>query len=110
MTAGAAAEAAAAAFLQKRGCRLLRQNYFCRFGEIDIIADDGGVLAFVEVRRRQNLAAAAASITAAKRKKLTAAAGHYLAASGHAGDCRFDALLVDGQGAVRWLKNAFGGE
>ncbi|MGI9307144.1 MAG: YraN family protein, partial [Gammaproteobacteria bacterium] len=49
---GKNAEQTAAAFLQKRGLRVLQKNYRSRRGEIDIIAEDGQTLVFVEVRRR----------------------------------------------------------
>ncbi len=47
---GRSAEIAAAAELGRRGYRIIASNYRCRQGEIDFVADDGGVLAFVEVR------------------------------------------------------------
>jgi len=47
---GAWAEDAAAAFLVKRGLKLLERNYRCRFGEIDLVLRDARTLVFVEVR------------------------------------------------------------
>ena len=105
--AGFAAEDVAAAHLQKRGCRILKRNYHSRRGEVDIIVDDNGETVFVEVRKRASLDDAAESITPAKQKKLIAAANHYLSSDGLAGACRFDAVLVDGDGKVEWVKNAF---
>jgi len=107
---GRHAERLAAAFLQERGLTLVARNYRCRFGEIDLIARDGKTLVFVEVRLRKNTAfgGAAASITAAKRAKLLRAARHYLAGVARAPACRFDALLLSGDGPIEWLQNAFG--
>ena len=104
---GKQAEAAAAAFLQKRGLRLIRANYRVRGGEIDLIMRDGAAIVFVEVRRRANPAfgGAAASITARKRRKLAFAAARYLAAAGGGKPARFDAVLLDGRGQIRWQKN-----
>ncbi|PIU17035.1 MAG: YraN family protein, partial [Gallionellales bacterium CG08_land_8_20_14_0_20_59_87] len=49
MKAGAQAEQTAAQYLQQKGLRLVQANYRCRFGEIDLIMQDGPVLVFVEV-------------------------------------------------------------
>jgi len=79
---GESAENLAAAFLQQNGLKLVTRNYRCRFGEIDLIARNGKMLVFAEVRLRASaeFGGAAASITAAKRVKLARAARHYLAA------------------------------
>ena len=104
---GKAAEETAAAFLQKNGLRIVARNYRCRQGEVDIVAEDGGTLVFVEVRRRRRgHFAAAESIDGHKQRRLTAAAMHYLA-DGGSRPCRFDAVLVDSENAVRWLRAAF---
>ncbi|VAW39654.1 Endonuclease [hydrothermal vent metagenome] len=50
---GRAGEDAAAAFLLAQGYRIIVRNYRRRFGEIDIIAEDGTVLVFVEVKARK---------------------------------------------------------
>ena len=39
-------------FLKKNGYKILERNYHSRYGEIDIIASKGGILAFVEVKTR----------------------------------------------------------
>jgi len=39
-------------YLQKHGYKILDRNFHCRFGEIDIIAQDGQTLVFVEVKTR----------------------------------------------------------
>ncbi|MFO1318155.1 MAG: YraN family protein [Burkholderiales bacterium] len=108
---GDAAEDLALAHLLAKGCRLEQRNYRCRFGEIDLIMVDRGTLVFVEVRKRSDsrFGSAAESITAAKRNKLVITAQHYLARSGAERACRFDAVLIDGQGRVEWLRDAFGG-
>jgi putative endonuclease len=107
---GRQAEDAAAIFLQQHGLTLVERNYHCRFGEIDLIARDGGTLVFVEVRMRSNRAfgGAAASITAAKRNKLLRTARHYLSGLTRTPACRFDAVLISGEAAAPdWLKNVF---
>ena len=51
---GRQGEDAAACYLEKSGYTLLRRNYTCRLGEIDIVAMDRDVLVFVEVRSRSS--------------------------------------------------------
>lgn len=109
-TRGDDAEQRAAAYLQRAGLQLVERNYRCRFGEIDLIAREGTTLVFVEVRMRtsERFGGAAASITATKQAKLLRTARHYLAGLARAPQCRFDALLVNGNdGSIEWLKNAF---
>ena len=45
----------AAAYLKRKGYRILEQNFRCRQGEIDLIARDGGYLVFIEVKYRSSL-------------------------------------------------------
>lgn len=107
---GQEAEARAARYLEAQGLKIIERNYRSRYGEIDLIARDGATVVFVEVRARRSNAfgGAAASITAAKRDKLTRTALAYLAAQGRNPRCRFDALLISGEGdAVEWIQDAF---
>ena len=69
---GKAGEEAAVQFLRQHGYRILERNYRCRFGEIDLIARDGPMLAFVEVktRRSQKYGPPAAAVTFQKQRHL----------------------------------------
>jgi len=49
---GTKAEEQAAAYLKEQGYEILDRNYWCRFGEIDIIARNEEYLCFVEVKYR----------------------------------------------------------
>jgi putative endonuclease len=71
---------------------------------------DGATLVFVEVRQRSHrtFGGAAESITARKRDKLIATARHFLARQRNLPPCRFDAVLVDGEGRIEWIRDAFG--
>jgi putative endonuclease len=66
---GVQAEILAAQYLQQRGLKLVTQNYRGRFGEIDLIMQDGASLVFIEVRLRRNanFGGAAASIDPPKQ-------------------------------------------
>jgi len=107
---GARAEDLCAGLLRAAGLVLIERNWRCRHGEIDLIADDGGMLVFAEVRMRSGpgFGGAGESVTAAKRQRLLAAARLYLARRPQA-LCRFDVFLVDGAAAsVQWIRDAFG--
>ncbi len=77
---GQRGEAMARSFLQERGYRILESNYRCRFGEIDIVAQDGDQTVFVEVRTRLSTAYGTPeeSLTSAKQRHLLAASQEYL--------------------------------
>lgn len=105
---GARGEALAARFLARRGMRIVARNYRCRQGEVDLVAKDGETLVFVEVRWRSGdrFGGAAESIDAHKLKRMAKAARHYLARKGADRPCRFDAVLIDGEGrTLSWLQD-----
>src|SRR4030088_716873 len=107
MNAGAAAETLAAEFLEARGLAVVKRNYRCRGGEIDIIARDGATLVFVEVRLRSSSAFGGAreTLPSANRRRLKYAPGFFLAGLPREPPCRFDAVLLDGLDTTRieWL-------
>lgn len=108
--AGARAEDLCAGLLKAAGLRVVERNWRCRHGEIDLIAEERGVLVFAEVRMRTGAAfgGAGESVTAAKRSRLVAAARLYLSRRPET-PCRFDVFLVDGAAAqVQWIRDAFG--
>ena len=72
-------ERIAAAHLEAEGYRIVERNFRCREGEVDIIAENGGCLAFVEVRTRRGdaMGEAADSLTPLKGARITAAAEAY---------------------------------
>lgn len=104
---GVTTENLAANYLTAQGLQIKARNWQCRFGEIDLIAIDGDTIVFVEVRRRtrSKFGDAATSITPAKQAKLMATAQLYLATLRNTPPCRFDAILLDGNTELRWLKN-----
>ena len=108
---GVLAEQLAAKYLQQHGLKLLQTNYRCRFGEIDLILQEGEVHVFVEVRLRSSTAfgGAAASIDTRKQAKLVHTAQHYLSQFKRIPPCRFDAILMQAadSNSIEWIKNAF---
>ncbi len=73
-------EGVASRFLQEKGYVLLATNYRCRWGEVDIVAQEGEELVFVEVRTRRGVefGTPEESVTAAKARKLIATAQEFL--------------------------------
>lgn len=106
---GQAAESRAEAFLKTHGLALVARNWRCRFGEIDLVMQDGPTLVFVEVRlrSRSDFGGAAASVTLAKQKKLLAAARQYLSTLKTLPPCRFDVVALSGETPPEWIRNAF---
>jgi putative endonuclease len=70
----------AAAYLQRLGYSILARNYRCRGGEIDLVATDGPVIVFVEVktRRRTEWGGPLEAVDARKRRRMAMAANHFL--------------------------------
>lgn len=97
------------------GLKLVTRNYRTRFGEVDLIMQDGETLVFIEVRFRksESFGGALASIGSAKQKRLIAAAEQYLTQFRRPPPCRFDAVLLttganeSAASTVEWLKDAF---
>ncbi len=101
--------------------RIEARNFRARGGEIDIVARDGDVLVFVEVRFREEgtHGAPEESVTSAKRRRIVSAARAYLATLAHADwrEARFDVVAVDGRrpevpgardsAAIRHYRGAF---
>jgi putative endonuclease len=109
---GIQSEQAARRALERDGWTVLASRVRTAAGEIDLIADKDGLLAFVEVKARPHLAEAAAALSARQRQRLLAAAEIVLAEHadwGRAG-VRFDVLVVDAEGNVRRVADAFRAE
>ncbi|GAC1341191.1 MAG: YraN family protein [Acetobacteraceae bacterium] len=106
---GVAAEAAASAAVQSDGWTILAQRLRTPAGEIDLVAQRDGLLAFIEVKARPDLAGAATALGLRQRARLIAAAEVALAANPGWGEngVRFDVVLVDRFGRVRRIVDAF---
>lgn len=106
---GRDAEVLAAAALERDGWRILGSRIRTPLGELDLIAERGGLVAFLEVKRRSTAAEAAFSVTERQRRRIVAAAEAWLATQPDAATegVRFDVLLVDAAGRVRRIADAF---
>lgn len=69
-----------AEYLRGKGYRILAANWKCRFGELDLVAEDGVYLCLVEVKLRKSAAygSAAEFVDRRKQNRLRAAAELYL--------------------------------
>lgn len=94
---GRRGERLAAWHLRRRGCRILARNYRCPHGEIDLIALDGEVLVFVEVKSRTAIEAAQpeSNYQLPQQRRAAAAAQYFLMESGAQNwPSRFDLVSV----------------
>ncbi len=108
-------EERAARYLRLRGYRIVETNFSCRSGEIDLIAQRGKYLVFVEVKLRKNadFAAAREFVTAAKRQRIRTAAALWLSQHETVKQPRFDVVEIyaprgaEGPITVNHIENAF---
>lgn len=113
---GRRGEECAAAFLEKRGYRIAARNYRTRYGEIDLIAEKGEILAFVEVKTRaaDSWFSPAEAVSAAKQRRILLAAQEYLQLAPCDLQPRFDVIEIVAAGGegfvprqIRHLEDAF---
>ncbi len=108
---GRLGEEQAAAYLTDLGYKILVRNWRCERGEIDIVAMDGGTLAFIEVkaRRSDRFGTPADAVDHRKQERLRLLALSYIHATGHsAAAFRFDVMAVDlKRGTITLTKDAF---
>lgn len=94
---GAAGEEAAARLLVEKGYRVVARNHRCRLGEVDLVAERGPLLVFVEVRTRATsvFGGPEETVDARKRRRFIAAVRDYLSRRrGPAREIRFDVVAV----------------
>jgi len=77
---GYGGEGQAAAYLQNRGYKILQTNFTCTYGELDIIAQDGDAVVFVEVKSRlsDKYGRPAEAVTKPKQRSISMAAATYI--------------------------------
>ncbi len=107
---GREGEARAADYLRKKKYALIGANYRCRFGELDLIAQKGELVIFVEVKLRKNdsFGPAAEAVTLSKQQKLRRAALSWLASHDCQAPTRFDVIeIYTDTGKLNHIENAF---
>ncbi|MCK9362217.1 MAG: YraN family protein [Syntrophales bacterium] len=110
---GKRGEELAAVYLAKVGYRIIERNYRCIFGEIDIVAEEGGSIVFIEVKSRRSIAYGdpQLAVGARKQKKISMVALNYIEEKHqHSRNARFDVVAVKILPAgtnIELIKNAF---
>lgn len=111
---GGAGERLAVAYLQERRFKIVEQNYRCRGGEIDIVARDGKIYVFIEVKCRLSACYGPpqSAVTLFKQRQISKAALTWLAANHkHDVDARFDVVAISfrssGEPVIEHIVNAF---
>ena len=106
---GVRGEVTAREYLKKKGYKILKENFRCPIGEIDLIARLGKVVVFVEVKARdnENFGRPIESVTMHKANTIRRCASFYQAHFGTSQDeYRFDVIEVL-RGQVNHIENAF---
>ena len=107
---GSEKEREACRYLERKGYRILATNYWCRGAELDIVARDGGVLVFVEVkyRRSPKFGSGLCAISPKKIRSITRCARYYIYRERIPPNMpmRFDVVAMDENG-VTHLEHAF---
>lgn len=93
---GIEGEAVARRFLEGLGFRILEENFACPLGEIDLIAQDGEVLVFVEVKARRStrFGGPAEAVHARKQRQIVRVAEAYMRERRLRVPCRVDVVAV----------------
>ena len=106
---GVEGEDLAAKALKKKGYKLIEKNYRSRFGEIDIIAEEGGWLVFIEVKRRNSMTFGGSlqAVDERKKRRMANCAAYYMKKHECADrKVRFDVVGIDGN-ELKIVRHAF---
>lgn len=114
---GSTGERLTAEFLRKNGFVIVKRNYHCRYGEIDIIAENKEYIIFTEVktRREDSLVSPAEAVDVHKQRRIILTAEDFLSKYETELQPRFDVAEVtvfkktDGTDGYKlhYIKNAF---
>ena len=113
---GRLGEQLTAEYLEEKGYEIVERNFKCRFGEIDVIAEDRKFLIFAEVKLRKSAEYGAARefVDARKQERLRQTALLWLEGHETRLQPRFDVIEIyepDGmatkQPVIRQLEDAF---
>ncbi|MHB8828474.1 MAG: YraN family protein [Syntrophales bacterium] len=113
LSVGKRGEELAAAYLAKVGYKIIERNYRCVFGELDIVAEEGDSIVFIEVKSRRSAAYGDPQLAVdfRKQKKISMVALDYLEKKRqHNRNARFDVVavkLLPAGTTIELIKNAF---
>lgn len=108
---GAYFEDSAICYLQKQGLTLVAKNYFSKYGEIDLIMQDGSCTVFIEVRYRKNTryGDAVSTVGYHKQQRIINTAYDWMFGqqfNAEQLEYRFDIFAINGK-QYQWIQNAF---
>ena len=94
---GALGEKYAAKYLKQQGLKIREKNYKCKLGEIDLIARDGGEIAFIEVKTRpaDPYVRGMYAVDKRKREHILRTSAHYLAENPCSLQPRMDVIEIE---------------
>lgn len=108
---GAHGERLAERFLEQHGVTILARNVHSRYGEIDLIAQEGETLLFIEVKFRQSnhFGSALDSVTPQKQTRFLKTVEAYLQENPSDAPLRIDVIGITNRyrPKIEWIKNAF---
>jgi putative endonuclease len=101
-------EERAGEYLEKNGIVILKRNYRCKQGEIDIIGKDGNCVVFFEVKYRScdNYGHALLAVDTKKQKKICKCATCFCMQNAWVNEFRYDVIAISDT-KIEWMKNAF---
>ena len=110
---GKRGETLAISFLKKNGYRIIESNFRCRYGEIDIIAQDGKTVAFIEVKTKTSnrFGSPTQAVDSRKQRQVSKTALAYISQKRLTNySARFDVVGINIKGSnseIELIKNAF---
>ncbi|MDX1293273.1 MAG: YraN family protein [Hyphomonas sp.] len=106
---GRTGEALAAFYLRLKGYRILARRVRTPVGEIDLIAEKAGIVAFVEVKARRQADAALGAVTPQSWHRIARAADHWMARRPHYADhgWRYDLIAITPGRLPRHVRDAW---
>ena len=109
---GSKQEAIATKYLESLGYSIIENNFYCRSGEIDIIAKEGDYYVFIEVKYRSSTEHGypIEAIDQRKIRKVVNTTKYYMLTHNISeySPCRFDVIVILGED-ITLIKNAFDG-
>ena len=99
--------------IKRLGYKKIIRNYRCPQGEVDLIANDGNTLVFIEIKTRRSgsVGYAKEAVNARKRRQLSKVALFYMKSNNCCeAKARFDVIAVSlkgGKPLIEVIKNAF---
>ncbi len=105
---GAFYEEAVKEYLIRQNVVVLYQNYYCHYGEIDLIAKEQDTAVFFEIKYRKDnrYGLPEEAVTKSKQRHICKCAEWFLMNHTWVKSIRYDVIAIEGK-EIRWIRNAF---